>query len=81
MISKYLQNMDIKAITSVLFLLIIVDVDGAWSISKEEDMELEKQLKILNKPAVKTIRVIQPLLQSSFPLNYFAYYHTKMTEG
>ncbi|KAL6323160.1 hypothetical protein AAG906_027438 [Vitis piasezkii] len=48
--------MDIKAITSVLFLLIIVDVDGAWSISKEEDMELEKQLKILNKPAVKTIR-------------------------
>ena len=62
MISKYLQNMDIKAITSVLFLLIIVDVDGAWSISKEEDMELEKQLKILNKPAVKTIRVIQPLL-------------------
>ena len=62
MISKYLQNMDIKAITSVLFLLIIVDVDGAWSISKEEDMELEKQLKILNKPAIKTIRVIQPLL-------------------
>ncbi|KAL6323183.1 hypothetical protein AAG906_027463 [Vitis piasezkii] len=51
--------MDIKAITGccfVLFLLIIVDVDGAWRISKEEDMELEKQLKILNKPAVKTIR-------------------------
>ncbi|XP_034709746.1 uncharacterized protein LOC117932578 [Vitis riparia] len=51
--------MGIKAITSccfVLFLLIIVDVDGAWTISKEEDMELEKQLKILNKPAVKTIR-------------------------
>ncbi|KAJ9681474.1 hypothetical protein PVL29_020373 [Vitis rotundifolia] len=41
---------------SVLFLLIIVDADGVWSISKEEDMELEKQLKILNKPAVKTIR-------------------------
>ena len=68
MISKYLQNMDIKAITSVLFLLIIVDVDGAWSISKEEDMELEKQLKILNKPAIKTIRVIQPLLHLFFNL-------------
>lgn len=26
-------------------------------LSKEEDLELEKQLKLLNKPAIKTIRV------------------------
>ncbi|KAI3987222.1 hypothetical protein MKX01_031706 [Papaver californicum] len=30
-------------------------VDGRQSISKEEDLELERQLKILNKPPIKTI--------------------------
>ncbi|KAK6914852.1 Neprosin [Dillenia turbinata] len=33
-----------------------VEVEGVREISKEEDLELEKQLKLLNKPAVKTIK-------------------------
>ncbi|KAJ9681477.1 hypothetical protein PVL29_020376 [Vitis rotundifolia] len=41
---------------SVLVLLIIVGINGVWSISREEDLELERQLKILNKPGVKTIK-------------------------
>ncbi|RVW47011.1 hypothetical protein CK203_102570 [Vitis vinifera] len=40
----------------VLVLLIVVDINGVWSISREEDLELERQLKILNKPGVKTIK-------------------------
>ncbi|XP_034709745.1 uncharacterized protein LOC117932576 [Vitis riparia] len=40
----------------VLLLLIVVDINGVWSISREEDLELERQLKILNKPGVKTIK-------------------------
>ncbi|KAI3987221.1 hypothetical protein MKX01_031705 [Papaver californicum] len=31
------------------------EVDGRQSITKEEDLELERQLKILNKPSIKTI--------------------------
>ena len=41
----------------VLLLLIVVDINGVWSISREEDLELERQLKILNKPGIKTIKV------------------------
>ncbi|KAK6912016.1 Neprosin, partial [Dillenia turbinata] len=33
-----------------------IEVEGVRVISKEEDLELEKQLKLLNKPAVKTIK-------------------------
>ena len=32
-------------------------VEGYIKLSKEEDLELEEQLKRLNKPAVKTIKV------------------------
>ena len=34
-------------------------VDGYRKLSKEENLELEKQLKHLNKPSVKTIKVRQ----------------------
>lgn len=29
------------------------------NISREEDLELERQLKLLNKPSIKTIQVLQ----------------------
>lgn len=32
-------------------------IQGEIKLSKLEDLELEKQLKLLNKPAVKTIKV------------------------
>ena len=32
-------------------------VKGSRKLSKEEDLELDEQLKRLNKPAVKTIKV------------------------
>ena len=35
-------------------------VEGDMSLSKEEELELEKQVKIINKPAVKTIQVLIP---------------------
>jgi len=39
------------------FLLSYNGVQGEKKLSKLEDSELEKQLKLLNKPAVKTIKV------------------------
>ena len=57
---KHLTKMALKKMMScygVLVLLIVVDINGVWSISREEDLELERQLKILNKPGVKTIKV------------------------
>ncbi|KAI3958128.1 hypothetical protein MKW98_020770 [Papaver atlanticum] len=49
--------------TVVLILVVMVfilnltnyEVDGKQSMSKEEDLELDKQLTILNKPPIKTI--------------------------
>ncbi|XP_059289039.1 protein neprosin-like [Lycium ferocissimum] len=38
------------------FLLCCNEVQGEKKISKLEDMELEKQLLLLNKPAIKTIK-------------------------
>ena len=35
-------------------------VEGDTSLSKEEEKELENQLKLINKPAVKTIQVLIP---------------------
>ena len=35
-------------------------VEGDMSLSKEEELELEKQVKLINKPAVKTIQVLIP---------------------
>ena len=32
-------------------------VEGYMKLSKEEDLEIEKELKRLNKPAMKTIKV------------------------
>ena len=33
------------------------EVEGYRKLSKEEDLEMEEQLKRLNKPAMKTIKV------------------------
>ncbi|KAM3321812.1 hypothetical protein P3S67_002963 [Capsicum chacoense] len=41
----------------VLYLLLSYDgVQGEMSLSKLEELSLEKQLKLLNKPTVKTIK-------------------------
>lgn len=43
---------------SVLYVLLSYNgVQGEKKLSKLEDSELEKQLKLLNKPTVKTIKV------------------------
>nr|XP_016494326.1 PREDICTED: uncharacterized protein LOC107813558 [Nicotiana tabacum] len=50
---------------SVLYFLLSYNgVQGEKKLSKLEDSELEKQLKLLNKPAVKTIK-IKPILAST----------------
>lgn len=41
------------------FFLIYNVVQGVEELSKLEDMELEKQLKILNKPAIKIVKVFE----------------------
>ncbi|XP_077251414.1 protein neprosin-like [Tasmannia lanceolata] len=55
--------MSLKEMFLLLFLLLslgiignIAEGRGSISMSKEEDLELERQLKIINKPAVKTIK-------------------------
>ncbi|OVA01552.1 hypothetical protein BVC80_7055g3 [Macleaya cordata] len=56
--------MDFKDLITLLAVVVVLFLSdkssyGAEgrSLSKEEDMELERQLKILNKPPIKTIRV------------------------
>ncbi|XP_058201953.1 protein neprosin-like [Rhododendron vialii] len=54
------QQMDLRAFLLILFLSPLLlgynGVEGAsWELLEREDMELENQLKLLNKPAVKTI--------------------------
>ncbi|XP_077251427.1 uncharacterized protein LOC143890601 [Tasmannia lanceolata] len=55
--------MSLKEMFLLLFLLLsfgiignIAEGRGSISLSKEEDLELERQLKIINKPAIKTIK-------------------------
>ncbi|CAO2827255.1 unnamed protein product [Amaranthus hypochondriacus] len=50
--------MDWKKLVSIvvwLFILIVFKVRGA-KLSRKENLELEKQLKLLNKPSIKTIK-------------------------
>ncbi|OVA01245.1 protein of unknown function DUF239 [Macleaya cordata] len=56
MCSKGIINLLVLAIAvlSLNFRYQVV-VEGARSLSEEEDLELERQLKILNKPPIKTI--------------------------
>lgn len=43
-------------VCSLLFLC--DEVEGVvWNLSSEDHLELEKQLKVLNKPAIKTLTV------------------------
>ncbi|KAG9441277.1 hypothetical protein H6P81_017131 [Aristolochia fimbriata] len=46
----------IAVFTLVLPALIIMSNGAKKNLSREEDLELEKQLKMLNKPAIKTIK-------------------------
>ena len=56
--SKHLTKMALKKMMSCYGMLVLfIVINGVWSISREEDLELERQLKILNKPGVKTIKV------------------------
>ena len=41
-----------------LCLTSIYQVNGTRIISKEEELELERQLKLINKPPVKSIQVL-----------------------
>ncbi|KAI3882406.1 hypothetical protein MKX03_001907 [Papaver bracteatum] len=43
------------SVISVMVFILSLEVDGRQSISKEEDLELERQLNLLNKPPIKTI--------------------------
>ena len=53
--------MDLNVVLVALFVCILLlnnhGAEGRKSLSKEEDLELEKQLNLLNKPAVKTTQV------------------------
>ena len=49
----------VLAIALVWFLL-SGGVNGGWSLTKEEDEELDRQLRIINKPATVTIKVNKP---------------------
>ncbi|KAF7151940.1 hypothetical protein RHSIM_Rhsim02G0167100 [Rhododendron simsii] len=58
------QCMDLHAFLLVLFLSSILLCHGGiegdsdhWELSEKEDLELEKQLKFLNKPAIQTIQM------------------------
>ncbi|XP_077252630.1 protein neprosin-like [Tasmannia lanceolata] len=65
LIEEFLNSwtMSLKEMFLLLFLLLslgtienVAEGRGSISLSKEEDLELERQLKIINKPAVKTIK-------------------------
>ncbi|KAK4728717.1 hypothetical protein R3W88_021705 [Solanum pinnatisectum] len=48
--------MDQKIVRQAVLLVLYLFLSYNGVLSKFEDMELEKQLKILNKPSVKTIK-------------------------
>ncbi|KAG9441275.1 hypothetical protein H6P81_017129 [Aristolochia fimbriata] len=53
---------NVIAVFILVFPALIVMSNGAQeNLSGEQDLELERQLKMLNKPAVKTIKVIEVL--------------------
>lgn len=55
------QYMDLHVVLVLLFISSLLvchnDVEGGTGLSEEEYLELEKQIEVLNKPAVKTIHV------------------------
>lgn len=50
----------IQILLAISLFLNHYEVEGEQRLSKAEDLELEKQLKLLNKPSIQTIKV-QPL--------------------
>lgn len=46
-----------RFLLALYFLLSYNGIQGETKLSQSEDLEMEKQLKLLNKPAVKTIKV------------------------
>lgn len=55
-INKFMMHQKILLI--LYFLLSYDGVQGERILSKSKDAELEKQLKLLNKPAIKIVQVI-----------------------
>ncbi|KAG5593237.1 hypothetical protein H5410_043751 [Solanum commersonii] len=47
-----------RLLVVICFFLSYNSVQGEIKLSKLEDMEMEKQLKLLNKPVVKTIKTV-----------------------
>ncbi|CAK7344275.1 unnamed protein product [Dovyalis caffra] len=52
--------MILRTVPTILFILFLFSYNGieGKKLSREEDLELEKQLKLMNKPAVKTIKTM-----------------------
>jgi hypothetical protein len=57
MAAKYFKR-SIFSLLVIFSLLLDSDAVQGWgSLSKEEDLELDRQLKLINKPAIKTFQV------------------------
>lgn len=52
-----MHRMIIEQFLLMLFLCLCYNGVRGKKLSEQEDLELEKQLKLLNKPATKTIKV------------------------
>ena len=55
-----------------LCLTSIYQVNGIRIVSKEEELELDRQLKLINKPPVKSIQVLDQL-KLMFFLNLYMF--------
>ena len=55
--AKYFKNTIFPLLVKFALLLDSDAVQGWGRLSKEEDMELDRQLKLINKPAIKTFQV------------------------
>lgn len=51
------QRAIVQILLAISLLLNHYEVEAEQRLSKAKDLELEKQLKLLNKPAIKTIKV------------------------
>lgn len=47
----------VQIVVAISLLLSYAKIEARQSLSMVEDLELERQLKLINKPAIKTIKV------------------------
>ena len=54
-------------------------VNGTRIISKEEDLELERQLKLINKPPIKSIQVLEYIFsqKKKTVVEYISHIHVR----